>query len=270
MSSETSIESIVEELDNLINLANEGENFDEDRMDQLLRQRDEHPDYIKRITEEKLLFREQLEPFLYSSLDVTRSFVPLSVFEASSPMLIQMGLSLEVAKRLLEKKALWLTRMSETEIAKLHEADLHNRFQVHANGLDIIEVAAIYASTPDAFPNDSTGRKTAWLNGIELLLKRMLTEKNKGILPKHLKRAPVYQTMSSAIAGPMEDRESVRETNFVQDEDQLKYSHFRRKSFLEVCKKHSILSKPEFIPSGTRPSSERIFEVNPEIDATEN
>merc|ERR1711871_1679664 len=182
----------------------------------------------------KLLFREQLEPFLYSSLDVTRSFVPLNIFEASSSMLLEMGFTVEVAKRLLEKKALWLTRMSEMEIAKLHEADLHNRFQVHANGLDIIEVAAIYASTPDTFPNDSTGRKTAWLNGIELLLKRMLTEKNKGILPKHLKRAPVYQTMTSAIAGPVEDRESVREVNFAQDIDQFKYSNCRRKSFLEI------------------------------------
>ena len=65
MSSQTAIETIVEELDSLINLANEGEDFDEDRMDQLLRQRDEHPEYIKRITEEKILFREQLEPFLY-------------------------------------------------------------------------------------------------------------------------------------------------------------------------------------------------------------
>ena len=65
-----------------------------------------------------------------SSLDVTRSFVPLNIFEASSSILIEMGFTLEVARRLLEKKALWLTRMSETEIAKLHEADLHNRFQV--------------------------------------------------------------------------------------------------------------------------------------------
>ena len=65
---------------------------------------------------------------------------------------------------------------------------LPSTLKVHANGLDIIEVAAIYASIPDHFPNDTTGKKTAWLNGIELLLKRMLTEKNKGILPKHLKR----------------------------------------------------------------------------------
>ena len=55
----------MEELDLLINSANEGENFDEDRMDQLLRERDEHPEYVKRVAEEKLLFREQLEPFLY-------------------------------------------------------------------------------------------------------------------------------------------------------------------------------------------------------------
>ena len=68
--------------------------------------------------------------FKNSSLDVVRSFVPLNVFEASSSVLIEMGLSVEVAKRLLEKKALWLTRMSDMEIAKLHEADLHNRFQV--------------------------------------------------------------------------------------------------------------------------------------------
>ena len=56
--------------------------------------------------------------------------MPLNIFEASSSVLLEMGFTVEVAKRLLEKKALWLTRMSEMEIAKLHEADLHNRFQV--------------------------------------------------------------------------------------------------------------------------------------------
>ena len=63
-----SIDAIVEELDGLIDVANEGGNFDEDRMDELLRQRDDHPEYIKRVAEEKILFREQLEPFLYRSV----------------------------------------------------------------------------------------------------------------------------------------------------------------------------------------------------------
>ena len=50
-------------------------------MDVLLKQRDSHPEYIQRMLEEKQLFREQLEPFLYSSLDMTRSFVPVNIFE---------------------------------------------------------------------------------------------------------------------------------------------------------------------------------------------
>ena len=95
----------------------------------------------------------------------------------------------------------------------------------------------------------------------------MLTEKNKGILPKHLKRvrivsialifvcfghnvqisifrylffwqAPVYLTMSSAIAGPMEDRESVRETNFVQVGSLLTTLSIRRILFTIISIDH--------------------------------
>jgi hypothetical protein len=64
---------------------------------------------------------------LCSALDITRSFVPLNIFDLSAAQLIELGLSAEVAKRLLEKKALWLVRMSEEEISRLHEADLYNR-----------------------------------------------------------------------------------------------------------------------------------------------
>ena len=51
--------------------------------------------------------------------------------QSSLTQLQEMGISQELARRLLEKKALFLTRMDEEDIARLHEADLLNRFQVH-------------------------------------------------------------------------------------------------------------------------------------------
>jgi hypothetical protein len=47
--------------------------------------------------------------------------------KVTTVQLVDMGLSLDVAKRVSEKKAVWLTRMSEEEISRLHEADLYNR-----------------------------------------------------------------------------------------------------------------------------------------------
>ena len=38
--------------------------------------------------------------------------------------------------------------------------------------------------------------------------------------------------------------------NPMKDVDQVKCSNMRKKSFLDVCKKHSILSKPTLMASG--------------------
>lgn len=73
------LEAILNELDILISLANDGKDFNEDRMDVLIEMRNAHPVYIQKIIDEKLLFRVQLEQFLSSSLDMTRSFVPGNV-----------------------------------------------------------------------------------------------------------------------------------------------------------------------------------------------
>ena len=81
-------------------------------------------------------------------LERTRTFIPVNVFSSTQDSLVSMGLSEDLAKRILQRKCLWLVRMSSAEIAGLHHADLYGRFNSTAQHLDIIETAAIYASLP--------------------------------------------------------------------------------------------------------------------------
>jgi hypothetical protein len=125
--------------------------------------------------------------------------------------------------------------MSKAEIASLHESDLVGRFNSSAQNMDIIETAAIYVALPETFNGDEQGRKAAWRDTIEENLRRMLQDNDNGQLPEGRIRHPAYEGLQF---GPIEDVTSVRETNIVSGRN----SHKPRRSFLEVCKAHSILS----------------------------
>jgi len=161
--------------------------------------------------------------------------VPVNVFESSADDLVQLGLTPELAKRVLQRQCLWLVRMSKAEIASLHESDLLGRYNSSAQHMDIIETAAIYIALPDRFNGDELGRKAEWRDQVEENLRRMLQDNDNGQLPEGRVRNPAYDGLQF---GPVEDVTSVRATNIVSG----RHSHRPRRSFMEVCKTHSILS----------------------------
>jgi len=231
-----SLAGIIEELGALMEKANAGLPFDERRLDELIKAQEENPEYQAQLQAEHDAWRASVDSFLVESLLITRTFVPLHIFTSDHEALLVDGLSAELSKRILKKQCLWLVRMSTEEIARLHEADLTGRFNPTGEMLDVVEMAAIYCSLPDRFCNDRLGKKIAWRDQIETVLRKMLNEREKNVLPKGKVRAPAYGDLER---GPISNVYSTREVEVVSSEG----SQGPRRSFQEVCRRHSINRK---------------------------
>lgn len=73
----------------------------------------------------------------------------------------------------------------------MHEADLLNKFNPLSQGLDIVEIAAIYAQLPPKFLVDPSGKKERFRESIIAHLKELLAKKEAGTLSRTQKRNPL-------------------------------------------------------------------------------
>ena len=137
-----------------------------------------HPDYIKRKEEEARLWEEKERPLCVAALRRQRSLTPLHIAEKSTDDLIELGLTKAAATRLRQKKALWLVRMHPNNVRKMHVADLRSKFATQ--GLDIVEMRAVWASLPDEFDNDGDGKKEEWKRQIRTKLTEMSIKEERG------------------------------------------------------------------------------------------
>jgi len=236
--SELSLEDILDELTTLYDCASQGLYYDEARLEMLQRLQESNPEYQENVAAEHEEWRRSVDSFLCEALLRTRSYVPPDIFSTTFEALLILGLTPEIARRVLGKKCLWLTRMSSDEISRLHEADLNGRFNTQGENLDLVEMAAVYASLPDRFINDRLGKKVEWKDGIERTLREWLgSEEAPGTVPEGRARHEMYEAFFEDM-GPVSDTTSVREVDVVSSAG----SQGPRNSFQEVCKRHSILS----------------------------
>jgi len=129
-----------------------------------------HPEYKIKEENKKIMWKRDNEAINLLALKYMRSLVPpdivtnctLKTLESNSP-------NKAVAKRIWTKKALWLTRIPKERIARLHIADLQTKYSVQ--GLDEVELRAVYCSLPEQFENDANGTKSSWRNDILDVLK---------------------------------------------------------------------------------------------------
>jgi len=229
-----SLIEIQKELRDLTEQAHRGVDINETRFDLLLRAQANNPEYKQIIDQEKLAWRESVEEFSQHCLERTRSFIPVNIFQSSQEDLIGLGIQAELAKRIIQRQCLWLVRMAKVEIARLHESDLMGRFNSIGQQLDIIETAAIYATLPDKFSADPSNKKQSWRDQVEDNLRQMLLENDRGNLGDNRRRHPTYEGRQF---GPIEDLISVRENKITSGKSDS------RKSFVDVCKKYSIIGK---------------------------
>lgn len=187
------------ELKAIFEKVNNEQPYDEARMDFLLQCMEINPVYMAEKAELARQWREETTAFTQECLQTMRGYVPAHIFEATLPSLQQDdGLTLDLAKRLISKKCLWLVRMRVLDIERIHEADLMGRFNPIAQNLDIVELAAVFAAVPEKFLNDPTGRKAQWRQNLENALREMDRQRQMNSLPASKARNPVYKKQKVA------------------------------------------------------------------------
>ena len=206
-----SLTEIEEELQEIIAKVNKGEAFDEKRLDYLIAEKNDHPEHQMNLERENREWMLSIEDFLAESLAKTRSFLPVEISRLGSAEKVveESGLSMDVAKRVLEKKALWLCRMKDTDIGRIHIVDLLNKYNPMGTNLDIIETAAVFACMPEYFNGDTDGRKEKFREDMIVTLKGMMNDQQNGKLSAIRCRHPAYgiegEGGGGGEFGPIED-----------------------------------------------------------------
>jgi len=200
---------------------NAGEPYDEARLDYLLLCLDANPEYKAQKAKELEEWKKSVAAFMRECLKEMRTFISAQIFRHSVASLQQeSGYSIGLCKRLLSKKCLWLTRISTEDICRMHHADLVNKFNPLSQGLDIVELAAIYAQMPEKFLVDPGGKKEAYREALMSSLKGMMSKQSEGSLSKTQMRNPLY----SAAAPSYEQRatlHSLNSRNSFQSDDEV-------------------------------------------------
>jgi hypothetical protein len=147
-----------------------GDESAEALLDEIHKQIMAHPETAVRKDEAAKKWEEDEREKNLRALDVMRSFVPGDICASSSTAVSEAILAAlgedhaaaaaKLAKRVWKTQALWLIRMPVERIRRSHIADFRTRWAV--NGLDIVELRAVYAVLPLTFEQDGGGQKLAW------------------------------------------------------------------------------------------------------------
>jgi hypothetical protein len=99
------------------------------------------------------------------------------------------------------------------DIERIHEVDLMGPLNPIAQGLDIVELAAIYASVPEKFVHDASGRKAQWRENLENALREMDKLRQTSGLPAAKARNACYKKQPVA---PFLHRKTLKRAEIVK------------------------------------------------------
>lgn len=277
-----SLTDIKSELDILISKVNAGESFDEKRLDYLIALQEEHPEHQNNLFEEQQAWVQQFEDYFAECLAKQRSYIPVDISTTPKEFLLSPAnydgfYTQDLVQRIYSKRCLWLCRMSEDEIQAIHFVDLFSKYDPSGQQLDVVETSAIFACLPTTFLYDSNGKKAEFRFNIIRNLKELFAQKEAGTLPESKLRNSAYMTANRKDVdedlpedggyGPIMDIVSTRVKSVKIKgipQDEIDGIAKPRRSFTEVCKRHSILSKHRH-----RPSMESNDEYDDEEDSDE-
>jgi len=147
-----------------------------DQWDQIVRN---HADYLNREEEKWKTWKEENYEKNLDALNEMKRLAPQSIIHGGvtpESLMKEVGCEKKTARRILKNKIFNFFWMEKDKIAKIHIADLQNRYATQ--GLDIRETRAVYCSLPDEFLLDADGRKKQFRDNIQNRLFE-LTEKEK-------------------------------------------------------------------------------------------
>jgi hypothetical protein len=148
-----------------------------------------HPEYIKE-EEKAALWEVEQKPKCEEALTLARGFIPPDIFDISKEDLIKKGVPKPIAMRIFSKKVLWFVRMDPADVKKTHQAELNSKFTTQ--GLDILEMRAVYAVTPEVFDLDADGKKAKWRVNFKQKLMELGTKEEGNRLNNNEKRHNSY------------------------------------------------------------------------------
>ena len=154
-----------------------------------------HPEHKAKIAAADLAWENTAAPKCEAALQLMRTFVPSCIFSMKKADLGAAGVSPPLIRRLFSKKVLHFLRMETTDIAKIHIVDLRNRYA--SQGLDIVEMRAIYKVLPVKFDNDSDGAKLRWRKDFRNRLMRLTKMEESGTLRGNALRHSAYKSEAS-------------------------------------------------------------------------
>ena len=160
-----------------------------------------HPEHIAEQEQLVAKWDEDNRGINAEKLRLMRTYVPPDIWSTSKERLRAAGLKPDVAQRIWSKKVIWFIRAEQSRIARIHAADLDITYSIQ--GLDIMELRAVWASLPKTFENDGDNRKAAWRDKVATKLKEMVSKDQRGALSNVMKRARCYGSDRTAT-GPFD------------------------------------------------------------------
>tara|TARA_Y100000389_G_scaffold202403_1_gene247557 strand:- start:11523 stop:12407 length:885 start_codon:yes stop_codon:yes gene_type:complete len=140
-----------------------------------------HPKYILEKETEQKQWVQDNSPLNLEAFNSQKTYIPENIYTGTSiQSLHEQGIELQLAKRIMCVRSLWIIRLPKSEIMKIHIADLISKYDY--SRLDIIETRALYHCLPDF----DCKKKNQWKNDILIYLKDLIknnkTNRNRAYL----------------------------------------------------------------------------------------
>jgi len=150
-----------------------------------------NPEYQKEMEEKAKQWEIDQAPKNRECLLKMRGLIPPDVTSTTKSKMAEEGVPKSIATRIWTKKCLWVINTHPEDTKKVHIADLQTKYG--NQGLDIVEMRAIWANMPEEFDNDGDGKKAQWRALFRQKLEELTAKEASNRLSNMEKRNPAYK-----------------------------------------------------------------------------
>ena len=150
-----------------------------------------NPDYQIEMEEKARKWEEEQKPINHACYLKMRKLIPPDLSVASLGSMIEDGLPKTIANRIWTKKILGMICTHEGDIKRIHIVDLQTKYS--NQGLDIVEMRAIWYVMPTEFDLDGDGKKAKWRDLFRQKLEELTTKEEGNRLSNPEKRNNAYK-----------------------------------------------------------------------------
>lgn len=234
------LDEIDEEIKKAIEKCLENEMDDCPELEKLDLEKKSHPEYQERLNAQRKVWDDNQKSDNEKALQIMRGFVPSNILKTTlkdlkDDLIEKIGnerVAQKLARHIWYKKILWLIRMPKNMLKKLSPAEFKIKYS--QQGLDIVELRAVYYSLPDKFENDALGLKKEWKNNLRLKLENYVMRDEYNQLTSGETRNSVYEDINPPPFNP-----TFEDIDWEVDANESKNKEERRapKRFAQLRKK---------------------------------